>query len=278
MYCSVSFFLESEYKSFLTFKNNIMNIISWNINGVRAIIKNNFYEWVLKQNPDILCLQEIKATNEQTTQLLQAFKNFNIFSNSADKKGYSGTALLSRIKPILVTRSYEFMKIDKEGRVICAEFSNFFLINVYVPNSGLKLKRLDYRKKWDSVFLNYITRLRRKKPVLICGDLNVAHRAIDLKNDKANFNKIAGYTQVEIDGMNNILNNGFVDSFRHLYPDKIAYTYWSYRFNARAKNSGWRIDYILVDVVLKKSIKEASIFSDVFGSDHCPIGVQLDLM
>ena len=233
---------------------------------------------MLKQNPDILCLQEIKATNEQTTQLLQAFKNFNIFSNSADKKGYSGTALLSRIKPILVTRSYEFMKIDKEGRVICAEFSNFFLINVYVPNSGLKLKRLDYRKKWDSVFLNYITRLRRKKPVLICGDLNVAHRAIDLKNDKANFNKIAGYTQVEIDGMNNILNNGFVDSFRHLYPDKIAYTYWSYRFNARAKNSGWRIDYILVDVVLKKSIKEASIFSDVFGSDHCPIGVQLDLM
>ena len=255
-----------------------MNIISWNINGIRAITKNNFYEWVLKQNPAILCLQEIKATDEQTTQLLQVFKNIDIFSNSRDKKGYSGTALLSRIKPLLVTRSKEFMKIDQEGRVICAEFPNFFLINVYVPNSGLKLKRLDYRKKWDSVFLNYITHLKKQKPVLICGDLNVAHQAIDLKNDKANYNKTAGYTQVEIDGINNILNSGFVDSFRHLYPDKIAYTYWNYRFNARAKNSGWRIDYILVDVILKNSIKEASIFLDVFGSDHCPIGVQLDLM
>jgi len=254
-----------------------MNIISWNINGIRAITKSNFYEWVLKFNPDILCLQETKATDEQTTQLLKAFKNFNIFSNSADKKGYSGTALLSKIKPILVTRSNQFMKIDKEGRTICAEFSNFFLINVYAPNSGLKLKRLDYRKKWDLGFLNYIAHLKRKKPVLICGDLNVAHQAIDLKNDKANYNKTAGYTQIEIDGINNVLNSGFVDSFRYLYPHKIAYTYWSYRFNARANNSGWRLDYVLVDIILKNRIKEASIFSDVLGSDHCPIGIELDL-
>ncbi len=254
-----------------------MNIISWNINGIRAITKSNFYDWVLKLNPDILCLQETKATNEQTIQLLKAFENFNIFSNSADKKGYSGTALLSRIKPTVVTRSNEFMKIDTEGRAICAEFSNFFLINVYTPNSGLKLKRLDYRKTWDSDFLKYITRLKKQKPVLICGDLNVAHQAIDLKNDKANYNKIAGYTQVEIDGIKNVLNSGLVDSFRHLYPHKIAYTFWNYRFNARANNSGWRIDYILVDDVLKNRIKEASIFSEVLGSDHCPIGIELDL-
>lgn len=255
-----------------------MNIISWNINGIRGISKNNFYQCVLKLNPDILCLQETKATDEQTTQLLKTFKNFNIISNSADKKGYAGTALLSKIKPIVVKKSNEFMNVDREGRAICVEFSNFFLINVYAPNSGLKLKRLDYRKIWDSRFLNYIARLKKQKPVLICGDLNVANKAIDLKNDKANYNKTAGYTQIEINGINNVLNCGFIDSFRYLYPHKIAYTYWSYRFNARAKNIGWRIDYILVDTVLKNRIKEASIFSDVLGSDHCPIGVQLDLI
>ena len=254
-----------------------MNIISWNINGIRAVTKNNFYISLQKLNPDIICLQETKGTVEQVGQLLQPFENYYVFCNSADKKGYSGTAILSRIKPISVSSTHQFIKNDTEGRVICAEFLNFFIINVYVPNSGLKLQKLEYREIWDIDFLNYIIHLKKQKPVLICGDLNVAHQPVDLKNNKANYNKTAGYTQVEIDGVKKLLNLGFIDSYRYLYPYEIAYSFWSYRFNAREKNIGWRIDYILVDSDLKNAIKEASVFSTIFGSDHCPIGVTLGL-
>ena len=165
---------------------------------------------------------------------------------------------------------------DSEGRIQCAEFENFYLVNVYVPNSGQKLDRLEYRKQWDADFLNYLKNLEKIKPVIACGDFNVAHRPIDLKNDKANYNKTAGYTQTEIDGMDNFINSGFVDSFRHFHPDTVAYTYWSYRFKARERNTGWRIDYFLVSRNLIDKIKSVDIHSEVMGSDHCPIGLEID--
>jgi exodeoxyribonuclease-3 len=166
---------------------------------------------------------------------------------------------------------------DNEGRVICLEFEAFFLVNVYVPNSGQQLERLDYRKTWDDDFRSYLINLKKSKPVILCGDLNVAHRPIDLKNDKANYNKTAGYTQIEIDGMDNLLNAGFVDTYRHFHPDSVAYTYWSYRFKARERNSGWRIDYFLVSESLLEKIKNVAILSEYYGSDHCPIQLEIEL-
>ena len=254
-----------------------MNIISWNINGLRAIVKKNFFKDIKKLNPDILCLQETKAQDDQVIKELSLLNNYYIYVNSANKKGYSGTATLSKSKPISVQNDIGMDEHDYEGRVICLEYPNFYLVNVYVPNSGQQLERLDYRKKWDSDFLNYLTNLKKTKPLIIAGDFNVAHKPIDLKNDKANYNKTAGYTQIEIDGMSSMINAGFVDVFRHLHPNQIAYTYWSYRFKARERNIGWRIDYFLISSMLKNNIKTTSILSDYYGSDHCPIHLEINL-
>ena len=253
-----------------------MKIISWNINGVRAITKKDFFDDISQINPDILCLQETKAQDDEVEAALSKLTDYHQYYNSAERKGYSGVAILSKVKPISVTSDIGIEEHDQEGRVLCAEFKDFYLVNVYVPNSGQKLVRLDYRKQWDIDFRNYLLNLQKTKPVILCGDLNVAHQAIDLKNDKSNYNKTAGYTQVEIDGMDELLNSGFVDSFRHFYPEKIAYTYWSYRFKARERNTGWRIDYFLVSDPLIDKINKVEILSDYFGSDHCPIKLNIE--
>ncbi|SRR5690554_3268454 len=259
-----------------TERYTFMKIISWNINGIRAITKKDFFDDVLKMDPDVLCLQETKAQGMEVEEALSSMSGYQLYHNSGARKGYSGVAILTKSKPIAVTNNIGILEHDGEGRVQCAEFDEFFLVNVYVPNSGQKLQRLDYRQKWDMDFRNYLMDLEKTKPVVMCGDLNVAHRAIDLKNDKSNYNKTAGYTQVEIDGMDNLINSGFVDSFRYFHPEKVAYTYWSYRFKARERNSGWRIDYFLVSDSLVEKIKKTNILSEYFGSDHCPIELHLE--
>jgi len=254
-----------------------MKIITWNVNGIRAIVKKDFSGSVKKMNPDILCLQETKAQENEVAKVLSDFKEFNLFCNSAEKKGYSSTAILSGTKPLKVSNDMGVEFHDTEGRIQCAEYDRFYLVNVYVPNSGQALVRLDYRKIWDADFLKYLKNLEKTKPVIICGDLNVAHQAIDLKNDKSNYNKTSGYTQVEIDGMDNLINAGFTDSFRQLHPDKIEYSYWSYRFKARERNTGWRIDYFLISKSLMPRVKSVEILSEYFGSDHCPVCLEIDL-
>ncbi|HMB64203.1 MAG TPA: exodeoxyribonuclease III [Eudoraea sp.] len=252
-----------------------MKIISWNVNGIRAAAKKDFFTSVEKLSPDILCLQETKAQEEEVENTLAPMTGYHRHYNSAVKKGYAGTALLTKTEPLGLTRDMGVVMHDAEGRIQCAEYEDFFLVNVYVPNSGQKLDRLDYRKQWDADFLNYLKGLEQSKPIIACGDFNVAHRPIDLKNDKSNYNKTAGYTQTEIDGMDNFINAGLVDSFRLLHPDRVAYTYWSYRFKARERNTGWRIDYFLISPSLIDKVKSSTIFSDVLGSDHCPIGLTI---
>lgn len=252
-----------------------MKIISWNVNGIRAITKKDFFEDIAKMDPDILCLQETKAQPDEVEKALANMEGYHQYFNAANRKGYSGVALLSKTKPIAVTNNINIAEHDTEGRVQCAEFEDFYLVNTYVPNSGQKLVRLDYREKWDEDFRKYLNNLAKTKPVILCGDLNVAHQAIDLKNDKANYNKSAGYTQVEIDGMTRLLNSGFVDTFRHFYPDKVAYSYWSYRFKARERNTGWRIDYFLVSKNMMSKIEDSQILSEYYGSDHCPIELKI---
>ena len=254
-----------------------MNIISWNVNGIKAIIKKGFFESVKMMNPDILCLQETKAQDQEVRKALFPLSDTPIYCNSAEKKGYAGTAILSKTDPIKMSKGMDIVEHDTEGRIQCAEYSKFYLVNVYVPNSGQQLQRLEYRRKWNADFLIYLKKLEKIKPVIACGDFNVAHRAIDLKNDKSNYNKTAGYTQIEIDGMDNLINAGFVDCFRHFYPDKIVYTYWSYRYKAREKNTGWRIDYFLASKSLVDKIKSAEILSSFYGSDHCPIKLEVDI-
>jgi len=245
-------------------------IISWNVNGIRACIKKGFMEFLNKEDPDMICIQETKA-NDFSILLPE----YNMTWNSAVKKGYSGTAIFSKEKPIKILKDMGIDEHDQEGRIIAAEFKKFILITVYTPNSKRGLLRLDYRKEWDKAFLSYIKKLEKTKPVIVCGDLNVAHTAMDIKNDKSNYNKSAGYTQVEIDGLNNILNAGYTDTFRHLHPDEIKYSWWSYMFNSRANNTGWRIDYFLTSKDITKEVKEAFILNEVFGSDHCPVGIVL---
>lgn len=254
-----------------------MNIISWNINGVRAITQKDFFKDIEKLAPDILCLQETKAQDNEVAAALAKIPGYHQYFNSAMRKGYSGVAVLSKMEPVAVTYDMGVVEHDSEGRVICLEFAEFFLVNVYVPNSGQQLERLDYRKTWDDDFRSYLINLKQSKPVILCGDLNVAHRPIDLKNDKSNYNKTAGYTQIEIDGMDNLLNAGFVDTYRHFHPDSVAYTYWSYRFKARERNSGWRIDYFLVSESLLEKIKNVAILSEYYGSDHCPVQLEIEL-
>lgn len=253
-----------------------MKLCSWNVNGLRAIVKKDFFTIIKKIAPDILCIQETKAQDDEVLSALSSMSGYKIYVNSATKKGYSGTVLMSKIEPISYTNGMGIYKHDQEGRIQCAEFSNFYLINVYVPNAGQNLRRLDDRKCWDGYFLNFLKKLEKVKPVIVGGDFNVAHQPIDLKNDKSNYNKTAGYTQIEIDGMNNLMNAGFVDSYRYLYPHKITYTYWSYRFKARERNAGWRIDYFLLSKSLVNKIKSASILLEYYGSDHCPIALEID--
>ena len=252
-----------------------MKIISFNVNGVRAITKKTFIDDVRTMNPDILCLQETKANDAQTEEALQAFDEYFIYTSSAVRPGYSGTAVLSKVKPITVSYGLGIPEHDQEGRTIVAEYEQFYLVNCYVPNSGSELARLDYREQWDADLLSFLQNLEKTKPVIFCGDLNVAHRAIDLANPKSNYNKSAGFTQREINGIENLLNAGFVDTFRHFYPDEVKYSWWSARFNSRAKNVGWRIDYFLTSPSLKTQLKDAFILNEILGSDHCPVGIEL---
>lgn len=253
-----------------------MKLISWNVNGLRAVMKKDFSSQLKSMNADVLCIQETKAQDDQVMEALNGIEGYHIFSYSAERKGYSGTALLSKEQPISVTKGIGVAEHDTEGRVITAEYPTFYLIDVYVPNSGAELARLDYRGEWDKALLGYMKHLEETKPVVICGDFNVAHEPIDIARPKDNYNKSAGYTQKEIDGMDHFLQSGFVDTFRHFYPDlKEAYSWWSYRFHAKEKNVGWRIDYFLISQSLLPDLKEAFILKDIEGSDHCPIGITL---
>lgn len=249
-----------------------MKLISWNVNGLRAVYNKGFEEIFKKFDADVFCIQETKM---QPGQLELNFDGYDMYLNSAVRKGYSGTAVFTRVKPISVSYGIGIERHDTEGRVITVEFENFYLVNCYTPNSQRELTRLEYRVEWETDFRKYLKNLDEKKPVILCGDLNVAHQEIDLKNPKTNRGN-AGFTDEERHEMTNLLETGFVDSFRYLYPDKTdSYSWWSYMGKAREKNVGWRIDYFIVSEKIKKNIKEASIHPEVFGSDHCP--VELDI-
>lgn len=252
-----------------------MRLISWNVNGIRAVMKKDFMQSFETMAADVLCLQETKAQDEQTFEALKELEGWFIYTNSAERKGYSGTAIISKEEPISVSYDMGIAEHDTEGRVICAEYPDYHLVTVYTPNSGSELKRLEYRKGWDQAFLAYLQELETKKPVIVCGDLNVAHKAIDLKRPKENYNKAAGFTQTEIDGIDNYIKAGFVDSFRHARGDEVKYSWWSYRAQARARNVGWRIDYFLSSQKLSDQIKDADIYNDIMGSDHCPVVLEL---
>jgi len=253
----------------------IMKFISWNVNGIRAIVQKNFFKELEILNPDMLCLQETKAQDDQVTEALFGIK-YHLYSNSAQKKGYSGTAVLTKTKPLNVTRDIGVAEHDTEGRVICLEYNDYFVVNVYVPNSGADLKRLEYRQEWDRAFYTYLKNLEQSKPVIVCGDFNVAHKPIDIARPKENYNKTAGYMQQEIDGMDHLIEGGFVDTFRYFYPDKTEmYSWWSFRAGARTRNIGWRIDYFLISPSLKSILKNAFIHMEIMGSDHCPVGIEL---
>lgn len=250
-----------------------MKIISWNLNGIRAVAQKGLLEIIHSFEAEAICFQETKAQDDQVLEVLSDLKGYHISVYSAQKKGYSGTAMLSKSKPLSVTYGLGKDEHDTEGRVITAEFSDYYLVTVYVPNSQNELARLDYRMQWDADFLQHLQQLDAKKPVVVCGDLNVAHQPIDLANPKSNFNKTAGYTEQEITGMDNFLKAGFTDSFRHFYPSQIKYSWWSYRFSSRAKNVGWRIDYFLVSDRFMERVEDALILNEIEGSDHCPVGI-----
>ena len=226
---------------------------------------------------DVFCFQEIKAQEDQVMEVFADYDHISKHANHAEKKGYSGVAMLSKKEPCSIKKGIGISEHDTEGRVLTAEFEDIYLVTVYTPNSGNELKRLPYRESWDNAFAHFIADLRKEKPVVICGDLNVCHREIDLARPKPNYNKSAGFTQKEMDGMDGLISVGLIDSFRMLYPNKVKYSWWSYRAGARGKNIGWRIDYFLVDKRLKDKIKVADILTDVMGSDHCPVVLDLDL-
>ena len=252
-----------------------MKFRSWNVNGLRACITKGFENFFENINADIFCIQETKMQEDQAENI--NFDGYYKYMNSAQKKGYSGTAIFTKIKPINVAYGINIDEHDLEGRVITLEFEKFYLVNCYTPNSKRELERLEYRQKWEDDFRKYLNNLDLIKPVILCGDLNVAHKEIDLKNPSTNHHN-AGFTDEEREKMTALLESGFVDSFRYLYPDKKdEYSWWSYMRNSRDKNIGWRIDYFIVSNKLKENIKEASIYSDVFGSDHCPIGLDIEV-
>lgn len=251
-----------------------MKLVSWNVNGLRAVFNKGFENIFKTLNSDIFCIQETKM---QEGQLELDFSGYNIYLNSAIRKGYSGTAVFTKIKPISVTKGIGIEKHDTEGRVLCLEFEKFYLVNCYTPNSQRELTRLEYRVEWENDFREYLKNLDKIKPVILCGDLNVAHEEIDLKNPKSNRGN-AGFTDEERREMTNLLSSGFVDSFRYLYPDKEnCYSWWSYMGRARENNVGWRIDYFIVSEKIKEKIKEAKIHPEIFGSDHCPVELEINL-
>lgn len=250
-----------------------MKLVSWNVNGLRAIYKKGFEESFKKLDADIFCIQETKMQEGQIELDLQGYYQYY---NYAERKGYSGTAIFTKKEPLKVSYGIGIEEHDKEGRVITLEFDKFYMVNCYTPNSGRELARLEYRMTWEDEFKKYLIKLDKQKPVIICGDLNVAHTEIDLKNPKSN-RKNAGFTDEERSKIEELLNSGFTDSFRKMYPDKEgAYTWWSYMFNARANNAGWRIDYFLVSDRISKNIKDAYIYSEIMGSDHCPVGLEIE--
>ncbi len=254
-----------------------MRAVSWNVNGIRAIMKKDDQLALDTLGADVLCIQETKAQDDQVMAALTGVDAYSIYSNSAVKKGYSGTAVLTKMKPLDVRFDLGQEEHDQEGRVIALEFKNFILVNVYTPNSGSDLKRLEYRQRWDGDFLNYIKKMEKKKPLIVCGDLNVAHEDIDLARPKQNYNKTAGYMQEEIDGLNHILASDFIDTFRYKRRKEIKYSWWSYRAGARKKNIGWRIDYFLVSPALADKIRDADIRDEIPGSDHCPIVLDVEV-
>lgn len=250
-----------------------MKLISWNVNGLRACREKGFEDSFRELDADCFCLQETKL---QAGQIDIQFDGYESFWNYAEKKGYSGTAIFTRVKPMSVAYGLGVEEHDKEGRIITLEFSDFYLITCYTPNSQDGLKRLDYRMTWEDAFFAYLKHLEESKPVIVCGDLNVAHQEIDLKNPKTN-RKNAGFTDEERAKMTHLLENGFTDTFRHFYPTlEGAYSWWSYRFQARQKNAGWRIDYFLTSSSLDKRLQSAAIHNEIFGSDHCPVELVID--
>ena len=252
-----------------------MRLISWNVNGIRAVIKKNFAEFVTDLQPDVLCLQETKARPEQVDLPLE-MSAYHAFWNAAEKPGYSGTAIFSKVAPLNVSYGIGIDEHDTEGRVISAEYDDFFLVTVYTPNSQNELRRLPYRQQWNSDFLAFCKNLESIKPVIFCGDLNVAHQEIDLARPKQN-RKNAGFSDEERADFDKVLQSGFIDTFRHFYPDKTdAYSWWSYRAGARGKNIGWRLDYFCTSPPLLDRLKKAEILDDVLGSDHCPVMLELD--
>ena len=251
-----------------------MKLISWNVNGIRACVNKGFKDFFKEINADIFCIQETKC---QIDQIELEFEGYKSFWNSAEKKGYSGTAIYTKEKPISVKYGIGIEQHDKEGRVITLEFKNFFMVNIYTPNSKRGLERLEYRQVWEEKIRKYLLDLNKIKPVIMCGDLNVAHNEIDLKNPKTN-RRNGGFTDEEREKMSQLLESGFTDSFRYLYPDKKeAYSWWSYMGRAREKNVGWRIDYFIVSKNIESKIKEAKIHSEIMGSDHCPVELEIDI-
>ena len=248
-----------------------MKLISWNVNGIRACLNKGFSDFFKEVNADIFCLQETKC---QPEQINLEFEGYTSYWNSAERKGYSGTAIFTKKQPVNVTYGIGIEEHDKEGRIITLEFENFYLVTNYTPNAKRELERLDYRMVWEDEIRKYLLELNKKKPVIMCGDLNVAHEEIDLKNPKTNKGN-AGFTNEEREKMTELLNAGFIDSYRYLYPEKIEYSWWSYMGHAREKNVGWRIDYFIVSNDFRKNIKDATIYTEILGSDHCPVGLEI---
>lgn len=248
-----------------------MKLISWNVNGIRACLNKGFSDFFKEVNADIFCLQETKCHPEQINL---EFEGYTSYWNSAERKGYSGTAIFTKKQPVNVTYGIGIEEHDKEGRIITLEFENFYLVTNYTPNAKRELERLYYRMVWEDEIRKYLLELNKKKPVIMCGDLNVAHEEIDLKNPKTNKGN-AGFTNEEREKMTELLNAGFIDSYRYLYPEKIEYSWWSYMGHAREKNVGWRIDYFIVSNDFRENIKDATIYTEILGSDHCPVGLEI---
>lgn len=248
-----------------------MKFISWNVNGIRACVKKGFEDFFQDADADIFAIQETKAQKEQ---IPVDFPGYYMYTNSAVKKGYSGTAVFTKKKPLTVSYGIGLEEHDQEGRVITCEFEDFYFVTCYTPNSQRDLVRLDYRMQWEKDFLDYLDALDEKKPVILCGDLNVAHEEIDLKNPQSN-HKNAGFSDEERAAMDNLLDHGYIDTYRYFYPDKVEYSWWSYMFKAREKNAGWRIDYFIVSKRFIDKVADAKIYTTVMGSDHCPVGLEV---